>query len=130
MEDQKLSPEEQQRFDKDIAGIQAARAALGITYRPLTVTMPDEDDDEKTGVTFGFRRPTDAEWFRYRSSVLDQDPKVKARALHVIVIPCCIYPSQEEVQAIFARVPGFVEVLGGELAEFGGHIKAKKVSRL
>jgi hypothetical protein len=128
--DQTLSEEEKKRLEKDIAGIQTAKAELGLAYRPLTVTMPDEDDDEKSGVTFGFRRPTDAEWFRYRTAVLDPNPQTKARALHIIVIPCCIYPPQKEIQSIFERVPGFVDVLGGELAEFGGHIKAKKVKRL
>jgi hypothetical protein len=130
MDQQQQTPEEKERLDKDMNGIAAAKAANGLAYRPLTVTMPDEDDDEKIGVTFGFRRPTDGEWFRYRTATLDPNPQVKARALQLIVVPCCIYPPPAELQAILERQPGFVEVLGGELAEFGGLIKAKKVKRL
>lgn len=130
MSEQTLTPEEQQRLEKDEAGILAAKAAQGLAYRPLTVTMPDEDDDEKAGVTFGFRRPTDGEWQRYRSATLDPNPQVKARALQLIVVPCCIYPPLAEAQKIFERQPGYIEVLGGELAEFAGLIKAKKVKRL
>jgi len=129
-EQQNLTPEEKQRLDKDTAGILAAKAAAGLSYRPLTVTMPDEDDDEKIGVTFGFRRPTDGEWFRYRTATLENNAQVKARALQLLVVPCCIYPPPDEFQKIIERQPGFVEVLGGELAEFGGLIKAKKVKRL
>lgn len=121
--------DEQARREAEDQAIAAAMLAAGITRKPLRVTVPDLDDDDKPGPTMAFRSPSDAEWHRYRSEALDPNPQVKARALHSIVIPCCIFPARTEFLRLIAERPGLVELCGGELVEYAGLLKAKKVER-
>jgi len=120
--------EEARRAAEDQA-IEAAKVAAGLTRKPLRITVPDPDDDDKPGPTMAFRGPTDPEWHRYRSEALDPNPQVKARALQSIVIPCCIFPARAEFLRLIAERPGLVELCGGELVEYAGLLKAKKVER-
>lgn len=129
METTKQTDEEARRIEAENLEIQAAKAAAGITYKLLRITVPDLDDEDNPGRTLAFRRPTDPEWHRYRSEALDPNPQTKARALHTIVIPCCLYPARTAFLRMVAERPGLVELCGSELVEFAGLVKAKKVER-
>ena len=121
--------DEEARSEAENLEIQAAKAAAGIAYKVLRITVPDLDDEDKPGRALAFRRPNDSEWHRYRSEALDPNPQTKARALHSIVIPCCLYPARAEFLRLVAERPGLVELCGGELVEFAGLVRAKKVER-
>jgi hypothetical protein len=108
--------------------ILAAKAAAGISYKLLVIQPPDFDDTPSPQVAF--RRPKGPEWHRYRTASLTQDPEVKAGALQLLVIPCLLYPSIQIFQSMVELRPGLMESLGGELLEYAGLDRAKKVTRL
>lgn len=118
------------RLEQENQAIQAAKVAAGITGPVLVVEASHPTDSNLPGPRCAFRRPSPAEWHRYRSDALNPDPQVKANALQVIVIPCCIYPAQAAFLAMVHERPGLVETFGGELVEFGGIERAKKAERL
>jgi hypothetical protein len=113
----------------EIAAIKAAKAAAGISY-PLLV-LPT-DDGTRTGkeVLVAFRRPSSAEWHRYRSESLDRNPEVQANALQCIVVPCAIYPARQAFVNMINERPGLVEQFGSELVEYAGADRSKKVTLL
>jgi hypothetical protein len=121
MEKTKLTPE------KEREAIQAAKLRKGVNCPLLVIRAADGDED---GPTLAFRRPTPAEWVRYRTDALNPDPAVKARAFALLVVPCLVYPDEPVLQAILEDRPGLMEVCGGELVEYAGAERAKKVERL
>lgn len=118
------------RLEDETKAIQAAKAAAGVTYPLLVVEATNPTDPTLPGPRLAFRRPNPAEWHRYRSEILTADPQVKANAFQSIVIPCCIYPDRATLMAMVQERPGLIEVCGGELVEFAGAERAKKVERL
>jgi hypothetical protein len=118
------------RLEQETQAIQAAKTAAGIAYPLLVVELSHATDPAKPGPRFAFRRPNPAEWGRYRSESLDQNPQVKANALNCIVVPCCVYPDRATFAAMVGERPGLVESLGSELVEYAGIERAKKVERL
>lgn len=118
------------RLEQENQAIQAAKAAAGIAYPLLVVEATHPTDPSQPGPRFAFRRPNPAEWHRYRSESLTQDPQVKANAFQSLVIPCCLYPDRAALMVMLQERPGLFEQLGGELVEFAGLERAKKVERL
>jgi hypothetical protein len=118
------------RLDAETKAIQAAKVAAGITYPLLVIEATHPTDPNQPGPRMAFRRPEPAEWHRYRTETLTNDPAVKANSFQTIVIPCCIYPERAAFLAMVKERPGLIELCGGELAEFAGAERAKKVERL
>lgn len=130
MNETQSSDENATRVEQETKAIQAAKTAAGITYPLLVVTATHPTDPNAPGPRFAFRRPNPAEWHRYRTESVTNDPAVKANAFQTIVIPCCIYPERTAFLAMVQERPGLVELCGGELVEFAGAERAKKVERL
>jgi hypothetical protein len=118
------------RVEQETKAIQAAKVAAGITCPLLVVEATHPTDPNAPGPRIAFRRPNPGEWHRYRSESLTNDPQVKANAFQSIVIPCCVYPDRAAFMAMVQDRPGLVELCGGELVEFAGAERAKKVERL
>lgn len=127
---QQQNDENATRVEAETKAIQAAKVAAGITYPLLVVEATHPTDPNAPGPRIAFRRPNPAEWHRYRSEALTNDPQVKANAFQSLVIPCCIYPERAAFLAMVQERPGLVELCGGELVEFAGAERAKKVGRL
>lgn len=121
-----MSDQSQEKLTEEERAIVAARTALGLD-QCLAVTL---SDDGKPGQTVAMRRPTSAEWFRFRSEQSSKDPRVVANALQPLVVSCVIYPTREQFLAMVETSPAIIERLGDELVEYAGLEKAKKVVRL
>jgi hypothetical protein len=130
METEKQDDATRAAYDAETNAILAAKRAAGILYPLLVITTTDPVDPSRDGPRFAFRRPTQEEWHRYRAENVTADPNVRANAFQTIVVPCCLYPPQASALAAFAERPGLVEQFGGELVEFAGAERAKKVERL
>lgn len=108
---------------EELTKIEAAKAAAGISYKPLVCWVDDGNGGTRP---VAFRRPKGPEWHRYRSASLDRNPDIQAGALQLIVVPCCIYPPAAEFAALIDDLPGTVEAAGNELVEFAGASRVKK----
>jgi hypothetical protein len=117
-------------YENETKAIQAAKLAAGITYPLLVVEATHPTDPNARGPRFAFRRPNPAEWHRYRSESVTNDPAVKANAFQTIVIPCCVFPDRAAFLGAVQERPGIVELCGSELVEYAGAERAKKVERL
>lgn len=121
---------QQPNVDDETKAILAAKQRLGIRGRVLVIQTTNPEDDSQPGPRLAFRRPTPAEWHRYRTESLTPDPAVKANAYQSIVIPCLVYPDQATFGAMVNERPGLIELAASELVEFAGAEHAKKVAKL
>jgi hypothetical protein len=110
--------------------IAAAKAAANITYDVLVFEAPEKSPGADDGETFAFRRPSSAEWMRYRSERVSDSTLAQVASLKTLCQACRVYPSMVEFMAAIDARPGLVESIGNELIQYAGAEKAKKVRRL
>ena len=73
---------------------------------------------EAAGETVVLRCPNRPEWKAFQLKLADAKKHVEA--VEWILRQCVVYPSAEEVDAMFNRRPGLVATFGAELSEITG----------
>jgi hypothetical protein len=74
------------------------------------------------------RRPTVAEYARFKAAALDE--KRRSTAVEAFVSQCVVYPAPDAFEAIRAMAPALPDELGGRLLEHCGAQMAVEVEQL
>lgn len=117
--------DEQKAIENHLAGVAAQwelrKAELRARY-PGALAM-----NTPHGIVV-LRRPTVAEYGRFKSAALDE--KRRATAVEALVSQCVVYPAPDAYEAIRAAAPALPDELGGRLLEHCGAQMAVEVEQL
>lgn len=74
------------------------------------------------------RPPTEPEWRIFRS--LQERAETKPDAAPMLTNTCTVFPAKDDLKAMLAKHPAYVEVFAGEIAEVAGYQRGAAHTKL